>query len=102
MLSWPGSLFELNVESMHCIKPLDGCPAAALLLPVRKVWSSSRAVQVPSSVVTHQTSARPASSLVTKAPVRIGLFDRTAASSLQVAGCPDLATCSTRGREPDR
>src|ERR1700716_1200266 len=30
MLSWPGSLFPLNVESMHCMSPLDGCPAAAL------------------------------------------------------------------------
>src|SRR5689334_21255410 len=30
MSSWPGSLFPLNVESMVCIRPLDGCPAAAL------------------------------------------------------------------------
>src|SRR2546423_1337874 len=29
MLSWPGSLYELKVGPMVCIRPIDGWPAAA-------------------------------------------------------------------------
>src|SRR6476469_5301616 len=29
MSPWPGSLYELNVGSMHCINPFDGVPFAA-------------------------------------------------------------------------
>src|SRR6266513_1028850 len=79
----PGNACAVNVESMHCIRPLDGCPAAAFEFPVRTTCSSSRAVHVPSSVVTHQTSPRPASSLRRDARVTTAEFLRTAASGLQ-------------------
>src|ERR1039458_4668278 len=56
--------YASNVVMIVCNRPRDGSPAAALEFPVRNGWpSSSLAVQVPRSVVTHHTGPVPASSL---------------------------------------
>src|SRR6266496_3007260 len=38
MSLWPGILYELNVGSMHCIRPFDGVPFAAFESQLLIAW----------------------------------------------------------------